>query len=267
MTKSYNFGEKSVEKTKQQDGSWKEMDVWQSPKFKKSREKAVDLIEKGGFDLDEGDFWILMNQGGGKMVYTGLIISHNGCLKINDKLSDNLKFKPLSVSFVRDTGEKEKTMNYINEQQGVYEFGEITTKNCKNDYPYAMVLKRLMDRVILKNSKIGFFGIYSEAESEDFKDKLEPKEEKASPFGNPKAMAGLVKASDEDMKDTLRQKNEEQFDSIKLAIMNLGSLDGLATAWEAQKKELNSLAKYAPDLYAEIIAIKDREKSRITTKG
>lgn len=210
--KTYNFGEKSKEKVKQQDGSFKDLDVWQSPKYLKSKEKAIELIENGNFDLDEGDFWILQNQGGGKMVYTGLIISHNGCLKINNKLEDALKFKPLSVSFVRDAGEKEKTMAYINQEQGVYEFGEISTKNCKNDYPYAMVLKRLMDRVILKNSKVGFFGIYSEAESDDFKDKPEPKEEVAKPKGNDR---GFMKekpsnniADDQGMQELKGQKKE-----------------------------------------------------------
>jgi hypothetical protein len=89
-------------------------------------------------------------------------------------------------------------------------------------------------------------------------------EKKTNPFANPKVMSGLAKAADEDMKDTQRKKNEEQFDSIKLAIINLGSLDELAAAWEEKKKELNSLAKYAPDLFAEITASKDREKSRIS---
>ena len=41
-------------------------------------------------------------------------------------------------------------------------------KNCRNAYPYAMLLKRLHDRVILKNSKMAFDGIYSECESEEF---------------------------------------------------------------------------------------------------
>ena len=33
----------------------------------------------------------MKNKGGSKLCYTGLIISHNGCLKINDKQKDELK--------------------------------------------------------------------------------------------------------------------------------------------------------------------------------
>jgi hypothetical protein len=169
--KKYNFGEKTEEFV---DGV--KLPVWQSPKYIQSKQKAVELIEKGDYGLSEGDFWILMNTKSKKtMIYSGLIISHNGCLKINDKLDDKLKFKPDSVSFLKDENQEkedenqEKVMQYINVSQGIYEFGELSSLNCKNKYPYAMVLKRLMDRVILKNSKVGFFGIYSEAESDEFK--------------------------------------------------------------------------------------------------
>ena len=172
---SYNFGEKDIEKVKEADG-YKELKVWKSPKFIQSREKAIQLIESD-FGLDTGDFWILMNKGGGKMIYSGLIISHNGCLKINDKLEDKMKFRPSAVSFLKDN-DGDKVMQYVCDEQGIYEFGEIATSNCKNQYPYAMVLKRLMDRTILKASKIGYFGIYSENESDDFRSKNEEPEEK-----------------------------------------------------------------------------------------
>ena len=256
--KTYNFGEKANEKVKQQDNTWKELAVWQSPKYLKSKQKAIELIEKGNYELEEGDFWILMNQGGGKMVYTGLIISHNGCLKINDKLADELKFKPLSVSFVRDAAEKEKTMAYINQEQGVYEFGEISTKNCKNDYPYAMVLKRLMDRVILKNSKVGFFGIYSEAESDDFKDKQEPKEEKTKE--SKKNASGLSPDGDlakgTDMIETLQKSNEDSVVRLIAAIKKKDSLQEL-NEWLENKlvqKEMNRLEKYHKQGYESVMA-------------
>lgn len=251
MTKvNYNFGEKSAEKVKQQDGTWKDLTVWQSPKYIKSKQKAIELIEKGNYELEEGDFWILMNQGGGKMVYTGLIISHNGCLKINDKLEDALKFKPLSVSFVKDSGEKEKTLAYINQDQGVYEFGEISAKNCKNDYPYAMVLKRLMDRVILKNSKVGFFGIYSEAESEDFKDKSEPKEASNKEVKNKIGFDPNGElANGEDMKQTLINANKDTAKRLIVRINEMGSSSELQ-GWLEDKaviKAYNNLEKYAKD--------------------
>ena len=66
--------------------------VWQSPKYLEAKEKALELIKSGKYDLVEGDFWILMNETKtGKMQYTGLIISHNGCLKINDTLENKVK--------------------------------------------------------------------------------------------------------------------------------------------------------------------------------
>lgn len=215
---NYNFGEKAIEKAKnRQTGAWEEMQVWQTPKYIASKAKAIELIEKGDYGLSEGDFWILMNRGGSKMCYTGLIISHNGCLKINDKLEGNFKFKPESVSFLVDDGGN-KVMQYINNDQGVYEFGEISPKNCSNDYPYAMVLKRLMDRVILKNSKVGFFEIYSDSESEEFKEKQEGNQEpkKKNQF------AGLAETAGQDLKE---QAEESRLDKLKLALDDMGSVE------------------------------------------
>jgi hypothetical protein len=166
MDKIYNFGEKPKEKVKTESG-WADLEVWQSPKYTQSKEEAIKLIKQEKIGLDESDFWILMNKGGNKMVYSGLIISHNGCLKINDKLPKAEQFNPEFVAMYKDT-ESEKVMLYNSPEQGIYEFGETSSKNLKNDYPYAMVLKRLFDRVVLKLSKIAFNGIYSETEADDF---------------------------------------------------------------------------------------------------
>jgi len=261
--KNYNFGEKAKENYKTKEG-WVELEVWQTPKYVISRAKAIELIESDKYGLDEGDFWILKNQGGKKLCYTGLIISHNGCLKINDKLEPELKFKPSSVSFVKDTGNKEKVLSYVNEEQGVYEFGEISADNCKNDYPYAMVLKRLMDRVILKNSKVGFFGIYSEAESDDFKDKLEPKEEvKKNAFG----LSGDGDlANGEDMKETQKKMNQNDFTGLKAIIENCGSIEELQTAWLDKKNVaiVSKLKKYDLRLHDLLIQAKDAMKAELT---
>lgn len=40
-------------------------------------------------------------------------------------------------------------------------------KNCKNEYPYAMALKRCFDRVVLKLSKLAYVGIMSDSEADD----------------------------------------------------------------------------------------------------
>ena len=159
------FNEKETEYSKK---AGKEIPVWQTPKYKQSKTKAQELIKNGDYGLCEGDFWILMNETKtGKMQYTGLIISHNACLKINDKLDD--KFKPSAVSVDKEGFNNSLVFSYCNDKQGIYEVGECNASNCKNDYIYAMAFKRLFDRVVLKLSKIAYDGIYSEVEADEFK--------------------------------------------------------------------------------------------------
>ena len=169
MAKAYNFGEK---KTEYNSKLGKEVEVWQSPKYLEAKKKAIETLESPLYKdvLSEGDFWILMNAlKSGKMAYTGLIISHNGCLKINDALPAEKRFKPSCVSLT-ETGYKGSLVyTYVNDEQGIYEVGEVSDKNCTNAYPYAMALKRCMDRVILKSSKLAYSGIYSDSEAEEFK--------------------------------------------------------------------------------------------------
>lgn len=163
--KKYSFGGKAKERHPE---SKQYVEVWQNPKYEEGYAKAVDLIDNGMYNLTEGDFWILKTFGKDYCQYAGLIISHNGCLKINDALPKDLKFVPSCVSWVKNmTGDL--VLQYQNDDQGILEFGEASIKNCKNSYPFAMVLKRLQDRVILKNSKIAFSGIMSEVESDEFK--------------------------------------------------------------------------------------------------
>lgn len=164
--KKYDFQEKTMEFSKK---AGKEIPVWKTPKFEESKKKAIELIESKKYNLTNGDFWILMNETKtGKMQYTGLIISHNACLKINDKLENKDKFKPSCVMVDKGGYDNSLVFSYCNDEQGIYEVGEVSASNCKNDYKYAMGLKRLFDRVILKLSKIAFEGIYSESESDEF---------------------------------------------------------------------------------------------------
>ena len=181
MAKAYNFGGK---KTEYNSKLGKEVEVWQSPKYLEAKKKAIEIIESGINHkqvLSESDFWILMNATkSGKMAYTGLIISHNGCLKINDALQENDRFKPSCMSLDKDGYKGSLVYSYSNDDQGIYEVGEVSDKNCTNAYPYAMALKRCMDRVILKSSKLAYSGIYSDSEAEEFKnDPDETKEVKA----------------------------------------------------------------------------------------
>ena len=162
----YDFGEKTHEWSNKQGC---DIPVWQSPKYKESKAKAVEILDSGKYGVKPSDFWILMNETkSGKMAYTGLIISHNGCLKINDALES--KFDPYSVSLDKDGFNNSLVYSYCNGEQGIYEVGEVSKSNCKNDYPYAMAFKRLFDRVVLKLSKLAYAGIYSDSEAEEFKD-------------------------------------------------------------------------------------------------
>lgn len=173
-TKNIDFGEKTREYSKNAKA---EIQVVQMPKYKQSKAKAISLIKEGGYGLSASDFWILMNETKGsspKMLYSGLIISHNACLKINDKQKPENKFKPSCVTVDKDGYNHSLVLTYVNDEQHIYEVGEVSATNCKNDYKYAMALKRLFDRVVLKITKIAYDGIYSENENEELKEQQIP---------------------------------------------------------------------------------------------
>ena len=178
MANNYKFGEKSKEYNAK---TGQEVEVWQSPRYIEAKKAAIKMLESATYKdtLTEGDFWILMNMTkSGKMAYTGLIISHNGCLKINDCLPYEKQFKPESMTLDKDGYGNSLVYSYCNSEQGIYEVGEVSAKNCSNAYPYAMALKRCMDRVILKNSKLAYAGVYSDSEAEEFKNDSEGMDEK-----------------------------------------------------------------------------------------
>lgn len=144
--------------------------VWQSPKYLESKKKAIEMIESEKYNLSEADFWILKNKTNtGKMAYTGLIISHNGCLKINDTLEN--KVNPRNFIIDKEGYANSLVFTYIDDE--VYEVGEFNNANGKNAYPYAMAFKRCFDRVVLKKSKLAYSGIYSEVEADEFKGNIE----------------------------------------------------------------------------------------------
>ncbi len=164
------FNEKKQEYSKKQG---KEIEVWQSPKYIEARDKAIELIESKKYGLTEGDFWILMNETKtGKMGYSGLIISHNGCLKINDKLEN--KIKPDDFSVALNGYNNSLVYTYCDED--VYEVGEVSKDNCTNAYPYAMAFKRCFDRAVLKKCKLAYAGVYSDSEAEEFSNKEDEEE-------------------------------------------------------------------------------------------
>lgn len=162
------FGEKKEE---YDSVSRAKLPVFQMPKYITGREAAVKLLKEKDY-MSEADFWILMNRSkaGDKMLYSGLIISHNGCLKINDNLPDEQKFRPECVSVNESGYGGALVFTYMCPEQRIYEVGEVTPKNCKNEYPYAMALKRCFDRVVLKQCKLAYYGVYSDSEADEFKE-------------------------------------------------------------------------------------------------
>ena len=164
------FNEKKLEYSLK---SRQDIPVIQSAKYIASRDKALKANNDRPY-LKESDFWILMNETKtGKMMYTGLIISHNACLKINDNMPEKDKFNPDCVSVDKSGYGNSLVFTYANKQQGLYEVGEASAQNCKNAYPYAMAYKRLFDRVVLKICKLAFDGIYSDSEADEFNERYE----------------------------------------------------------------------------------------------
>ena len=244
MAKTYNFGEKKAEYNAKLG---KEVEVWQSPKYLEAKKKAIEALESETYKgvLSEGDFWILMNgTKSGKMAYTGLIISHNGCLKINDALPADKRFKPSCMSLDKDGYNGSLIYSYSNDDQGIYEVGEVSAKNCTNAYPYAMALKRCMDRVILKNSRLAYAGIYSDSEAEEFKN--EPKEESKAPANVSKTItktkAALEVSGEEIQKNLVKLCKDNNLDLRQICKeykINVNStVEDLAAAYYALNNKI-----------------------------
>lgn len=232
----YNFGEKQAEYSAKHG---KELPVWQSPKYKDAKKKAVEIIDSKIYGVTEGDFWILMNTSkSGKMIYSGLIISHTGCLKINDCLNE--KFDPSCVTVDKEGYNGSLVFKYCSPKQGIYEVGEVSGKNCQNDYPYAMAFKRLYDRVILKLSKLAYSGIYSDSESEEFAENLDT------------TVARAQKKKNEP--GATQKSGEITFDEVE-ALVSLAKRKGLKTPVKTLSKKygVNALSELSKQQYNECI--------------
>ena len=215
------FNEKATEWSTKQG---KEIPVCQTPKYIESRNKAVEMIDSKKFGLENSDFWILMNETkSGKMAYTGLIISHNGCLKINDSLAAELKFRPDCVRENQAGYKNSLVFTYCCPEQGMFEVGEVNNENCKNAYPYAMAFKRCFDRVVLKNSKLAFSGVYSEAEADEFRGGIVDSESKQSAS---QAIVEPLKATPEQVERLARVYTGENLAKI-LQTNNIASLEDM----------------------------------------
>lgn len=253
MAKAYNFGEK---KTEFNAKLGKEVPVWLSPKYLEAKKKAIEALESEAYKnvLSESDFWILMNMTkSGKMAYTGLIISHNGCLKINDALSEEKRFKPSCMSLDKDGYSGSLVYSYSNDDQGIYEVGEVSAKNCANAYPYAMALKRCMDRVILKNSKLAYAGIYSDSEAEELNNEPKPTEDNKAQAEKPKTTSKAKSAPAETtIPDATGKEIQDNF--VKLCKDNNLDLRKACKKYEINSQSsIEDLASAYYDLHARIL--------------
>lgn len=226
------FGEKTTERYKGKD-----LPVWMSPKYEESRAKAIEIIDR--YDcIEEGDFWILMNtiMGGEKMMYSGLIISHNGCLKINDEQTAENRFKPECVNYDKDGYRGSLVFTYCNNEQGIYEVGEVSADNCKNSYPYAMAYKRLFDRVVLKLCRLAYSGVYSDSEADEFKQRFEAEPPADTPI------------TEEQIKEILKLANKKGSEVTEICkYFKVGSLDYMTYGDYKQCKAMLNAKKGAKD--------------------
>jgi len=210
---TFNFGEKKQERNK----NGEMVDVWVLPKYRQSREKAIKTIETYE-DITEADFWILKNETkNGTVMYSGLIISHNGCLKLNEHLKEEDRFRPECIREDKEGYNGSLVYTYCCPEQGIYEVGEASAHNCKNAYPYAMAFKRCYDRVVLKASKLAFDGIYSESESDAFKEPesmSEPKIDGVASESDRKIVKDLCKLHGKDLGEIMRQAGWKKGDDV-----------------------------------------------------
>ena len=166
-----------------------EYPVVKTNKYEEAKASALKLLKEKKFHLAEGDFWLLrkFDKNINCVVYDGLIISHNGVKKINASLEEDNKFDPfyLLKPETRNAENGSGTLNmeqtavngipgykltyFATGKQKEYCVAEINNYNLRDmRYPFAMLQKRLFDRVVLDLAEVGFDGIMVEDEADDF---------------------------------------------------------------------------------------------------
>lgn len=170
MEDKYTFGE---EQTDRKTG----YKTWKSPQYERQKEIAVGLLRSDSYKnvISESDFWIrkrtVSDKNGCYVEYSGLSLSHNAFLKINETLPEGNRFdqryvgEPVEYEFPSKDGNgisRGFYMSYRDERDGMLEVGEISDENLDSSYPFAILFKRVFDRVVKR--KAGIIGIYSDSE-------------------------------------------------------------------------------------------------------
>lgn len=96
-------------------------------------------------------------------------IYHDGCIKINDALAEEKRFKPECLVIDKDGYNNSLVFIYACENQGIFEVGEVNHKLLKNNEPYKTALNICFDRVVLHNSGLIHQGYMSEWDAENLK--------------------------------------------------------------------------------------------------
>lgn len=220
MKKKYNFGEEEYEKV-----FGKKIPVKQLSKYKQTKQNVISMLEEGEYKdiLTENDFWILRNYNKDQTecYYSGLIISHEALLKINDVLDEHDRFvekycsAPIPCEF---KGIETLRMEYRDPRDGMFEIGEISTSNCKNSYPYAMLLKRTFDRVVKRKAKLSM--VYSDSEAEEFR----VREEKETPLATEEQINQIINYKEVIMDELIARNINKPSDVQKLSITEASKL-------------------------------------------
>lgn len=164
-----HFGETS------QDKFWSYRDQYEyscptewSPKYEEARAAAFAAIQKYG--LSEDDFWIKkeLSNFKDKIIYVNLILSHAGCIKVNEQLPEDRQFKPSCVREAKGGQDGGVALLYSSDEQRLFKTGEASPRNSKMSYLYAAAERRLFDRVVTALSGLYENGIYGEAEADSF---------------------------------------------------------------------------------------------------
>lgn len=139
------------------------------PKYEASRDAADAAIKKYG--LSEEDFWIkkTLSDYKDKIIYSNLILSHAGCIKVNEQQPEEKQFKPGCVREAKGTADGGVALLYSSDEQRLFKTGEASPRNSNVSYLYAVAEKRLFDRVVTALSGLYEDGVYGEDEADSFR--------------------------------------------------------------------------------------------------
>ena len=211
-TIKHNFGEKPQEYVKGQPHN-----TYQTLKYKETKKRVEEMLDSGIYKgLNDSHFWILMhlNKSSDQVSYDGLIISHDGMKIINDSLPEEKKVKAGCFSMPIMSEYKKDCMYMYYQDEETIEFGEISTENCQNAYPYAMLFKRTYDRVVKDKAKM--YGVYSEEEADEFSRKVDEPEQPKTIKEQPKAAPAPAKPAAAPVEQTLAQAQKTNNDGVDI---------------------------------------------------